>query len=114
MLRITRAPESRISPGSFNFRNRNAPRGRTFRFDPYILVRRLLCNARYLQWFAAAAKYRLKQVTVHFANELKDLLGANRLTLSMIGAAAKVFIHHRDHHTESPLIALGLTLRQRV
>jgi hypothetical protein len=32
----------------------------------------------------------------------------------MIRTAAEVFIHHGDYHPESPLIALGLTLRKGV
>jgi hypothetical protein len=75
----------------------------------------LLHNAGNIQWFPAAAKYRLNQITVHLANELKRyLLGAHRFTLTMIRTAAEVFIHHCDNHAERPLIALGLTLRKRV
>src|SRR4029077_5327841 len=63
----------------------------------------------------AAAKYRLNQITVHLANELKRyLLRAHRFTLTMIRTTAEVFIHHCDNHAERPLIALGLTLRKRV
>jgi hypothetical protein len=32
----------------------------------------------------------------------------------MIRTAAEMFVHHRDDHPESPLIALGLALRKGV
>jgi hypothetical protein len=72
-------------------------------------------NAGDIQRFPAAAKYRLKQIAVHLANELKRyLLWTHRFTLTMIRTATEVFIHHGDNHAESPLIALRLTLRKGV
>src|SRR6266446_2789849 len=48
-------------------------------------------------------------------DELKRyLLGTDGFTLAVIRATAEVFVHHRDHHAESPLIALGLTLGKGV
>jgi hypothetical protein len=62
-----------------------------------------------------AAPCRSNQIAVHLSDELKGyLLGAHRFALAMIRATAEVFVHHRDHHAESPLVALGQTLRQRV
>ena len=69
------------------------------RFDYGILMGWLLHNAGNIQWFPAAAKYRLNQITVHLANELKRyLLRAHRFTLTMIRTTAEVFIHHCDNH----------------
>jgi hypothetical protein len=84
-------------------------------FDLRILVGWLLHNAGHNQWFPAAAPCRSNQITIHLSDELKGyLLGAHRFTLAMIRATAKVFVHHRDHHAENPLVALGLTLRKGV
>jgi hypothetical protein len=75
----------------------------------------LLHNALLIQWFPPAAQYGLNQIPVHLADKLKGyLLGAHRLALSMIRATTEVFIHHCNYHCKSPLVPLGLTLRQGV
>jgi hypothetical protein len=75
----------------------------------------LLYNGGYNQWFPAATPCRSNQIAVHLSDELKGyLLGAHRFTLAMIRATAEVFVHHRHHHAESSLVALGLTLRKGV
>src|SRR5215472_17324436 len=67
------------------------------------------------QWLAVAAPYRAHQIAVHFTDELQRyLLGADCFTFTMVRATAEPFIGHCDHHAESPLVALGLTLRQRI
>src|SRR5258708_785565 len=80
-----------------------------------ILVVWLLHNAGDDQWFPVAMRQRAHQVAVHPSDELKGyLLWANRFTLAMIGATAEEFVGHCGHHADSALVALGLTLRQRV
>ena len=75
----------------------------------------LLHDAGNVQWFPAATKYRLKQIAVHLADELKRyLLWTHGFTLTMIRTATEVFIHHGDNHAKSPLIALRLSLRKGV
>jgi hypothetical protein len=84
-------------------------------FDLRILVGWLLHNAWHNQWFPVAAPYRSKQITVHLSDELKRyFFWAHGFALAMIRATAEVFVRHRDHHAEGPLVALGLTLRKRV
>ena len=80
-----------------------------------ILVKWLLHYAGDNQWFPMPMPGGLNQVTVHPSDELEgDLFGAHRFTLAMIGTTAEAFVGHRNHHAERPLVALGLTLRQRV
>ena len=67
------------------------------------------------QRLAAATQCRANQVTVHLSDELERyFLWANRFTLAMIRAAAKEFGIHRGHHPDGSLIALGLTLGERI
>ena len=67
------------------------------------------------QRLAAATQCRANQVTVHLSDELERyFLWANRFTLAMIRAAAKEFGIHRGHHPHGSLIALGLTLGERI
>ena len=55
------------------------------------------------------------EVAIHPADELDgDFLGANRLTLAVIGATAEDFLRHRGDHVQRALIALRLSLRKRV
>jgi hypothetical protein len=62
-----------------------------------------------------AAPYRSHRIAVHLPDELEgDLLGAYGFTFAMIRATPEAFVRHCDHQAESPLIALGLTLRQRI
>jgi hypothetical protein len=71
----------------------------------------LLHNAGHHQWFPPAAPYRFNQIPVHLSDELQGyLLGTHRLTFAVIGTTPEMFIHHRGHHCERPLITLGLTL----
>ena len=80
-----------------------------------ILVKWLLHYAGDNQWLPMPMPGGFNQVTVHPSDELEgDLFGAHRFTLAMIGTAAEAFVGHGDHHAESSLIALRLTLRQRI
>jgi hypothetical protein len=67
------------------------------------------------QWFPVAVPYRSHQIAVHPSDELEGyLLRAHHFTLAMIRTTAEVFVGHRDHRAESPLVTLGLTLPQCV
>jgi hypothetical protein len=80
-----------------------------------MLVGWLLNNAGDMQGFPVAVPCRTNQVAVHRSDELERyFLGTRRFTLAMIRTTAEVFVCHGDHHAESPLIALRLTLRKRV
>jgi len=80
-----------------------------------MFVEWLLYNAGDNQWLSVAAPYRSHQIAVHLPDELEGYpLGAYRFTFAMIRATAEPFVRHGDHHAEGPLVALGLTLRQRV
>ena len=49
-------------------------------------------------------------IAVHLADEVvTDVLRAHCFTFAVIRATAEVFVHHRHHHAESSLVALGLT-----
>jgi hypothetical protein len=75
----------------------------------------LLHNTGDNQWFPVTAPYRSHQIAVHLPDELEGyLLGAYGFTFAMIRATPEAFIRHCDQHAEGPLVALGLTLRQRV
>jgi hypothetical protein len=67
------------------------------------------------QRFAAAARHCVNQVIVHPADELERyFLWAHRFTLAMVRATAEQLGSHRGHHTDGSLVALRLTLRERV
>ncbi len=81
----------------------------------HLIVRWMLHDTRDNQRLTVAIERRANQVTVHPSDELKRyFLGANRFTFAMIRAAAKVFGLHRGHHANGSLIALRLTLGERV
>src|SRR5262249_16631274 len=80
-----------------------------------MLVEWFLDNAGDHQGLAVAVPDRAQQIAVHLPDELEgDLLGAYGFTFAMIRATAEAFVRHGDHHAERPLIALKLTLQQRI
>src|SRR5690349_8456907 len=80
-----------------------------------ILMKWMLHHAGDHQGLSVAVPERSHQITVHLADELEgNLLRTHHGTLTMIRAAAEALVGHRSYHADGPLIALGLTLRQRI
>jgi len=58
---------------------------------------------------------RPNEVAVQLADELyRDLFGTYRFAFAMICATAEDLVSHGGYHAECPLVALRLTLRERV
>ena len=58
---------------------------------------------------------RSNEVAVQLADELyRDLFGTYRFAFAVIRATAKELVPHFSYHAECPLVALRLTLRERV
>ena len=80
-----------------------------------ILMKWVLYHAGGHQGFSVSMPERSYQIAVHPADEFERyLLRTHYRALAMIRAAAEALVRHRGDHAESPLIALGLTLRQRI
>ena len=80
-----------------------------------ILVKWVLNHAGDHQWFPVPMPDCSHQIAVHLADELEGyFLRTHHCTLAVIRATAEAFVRHRGHHAESPLVALGLTLRKRI
>ncbi len=80
-----------------------------------IFVECVLPYAGDFQRFPVAVRERPHQIAVHPSDELDgNLLWTNRATLAMIRATAEIFVGHGGYHAERALVALGLTLWQRV
>src|SRR5258706_10480954 len=58
---------------------------------------------------------RSNEVAVQLADELdRDLFGTYRFAFAVIRATAENLVSHCRYHAERPLVALRLTLRERV
>src|SRR5258706_13400427 len=80
-----------------------------------ILMKWLLHHAGDHQGFSVSMPERWYQIAVHPADEFERyLLRTHYRALAMIRATAEALVRHRGHHAESPLVALRLTLRQRI
>ena len=80
-----------------------------------VLRRWQLHNTGNDQWLPVLVPELSDQIAVHFPDKLKRyLFWTHRFAFSMIRAAAKEFVSHRDHHAEGPLAALRLALWERV
>src|SRR5208337_3808026 len=72
-------------------------------------------NAGDDKWLPVPVPEGSDQIAVHLADEFQRyLFGTYRFTFAVIRAAPKEFVSHRGHHAEGPLVALRLTLRERV